>query len=287
MGGGGSPTQTGTATTTQSGWGPSKRLWRDIYSQMFKGYDWGQTPSVYEGERVAPWSDLQTQAYGQYSDYFKTGQYNDPSGMYGAQKNAAMSLLSGKPAWTVDPTATMNLYESSIKKPAMEAWREEIMPGIQGQAAASGMLHSSLTTRELGRAGGNVADMLASNLSQLQYADEQSRRQAEYAGKQMMPAGFQMAEATRQIPYSQFGQAFGVGGQERAMRQEIDQAAWQKWGEMQPENSRRLQLALQMMGIGAGLQQTQTEPVYGYPEFEWPEWAKWLMPLPASFFGQI
>ena len=105
--------------------------------------------------------------------YFDTasGKTTTPS------NQALLNVLSGKPAYEINPEATEQYYQQSVRAPALKEFRETTMPLLAESFSGPGFWSSGradATTKAISDLNTNLTQLHG----QLLYADEQARRNA-------------------------------------------------------------------------------------------------------------
>lgn len=204
----------------------------------------GQGITPYGGQRVAGITPLQESAYGMAGGYAPGieaglqgfGQF-DPSQGMGLLGAGVQGLQGAMQPW--DPAAETELWETAWKRPALETWREDVMPAIMEKGVRSaGTADSGPMRRELARSGEKLTTDLSGQLANLLYTGQQAQ-----AGRQMQGAGMlgQMAGIPGQLAGQGLGMAgqglgqmAGMGAEQRGIGQQFLGAEQAKWTEAQP-----------------------------------------------------
>jgi hypothetical protein len=174
----------------------------------------------------------------------------DP-GMAGRGMGMAESSLQDLMA-PYDPSATEDFWSKSIKAPAMEAWRDEIMPSIMERGVGmGGTARSGPMGRELARSGEDLATNLSGQLAGLQYSGQQAQlgRQQTGVNQAMNLAGLpsslmQGAGQVGGMGTDILSQMLNIGGMQRGIAGEQLQEPYAKWQQAQPWNNPYLQAFL-------------------------------------------
>lgn len=243
-----------------------KALLKALIGQIQPQIGAGITP--YAGDRVPPISPLQQQGfdimqgYMPYAQQFQdfTGQaltqYDPQRGMR-AQELGAGALENVLAPF--DPSAATEMWEKSWKQPALETWREDVMPAIMEKGVRKGgTADSGPMQRELARSGETLTTNLAGQLANLLYSGEQAQMGRQLSG---LPEAYRGAMTPTdvlgqqmqigQFPLNVMQQALGVGGQQRGIAGEQMGAEQQAWTEAQPYENPWLQYLSQALGTQA------------------------------------
>ena len=188
---------------------------QEYYTQMLEGiqgYEPGQayTPTAYGGAGYSP------TAY-RGAGYMPTA-YGESQ--YAEQMQPALTrALSGQAAYEISPETTEQYYQENIYDPAMHEYENVTRPGF---LESLGTLHSGARANLEQSSRENLARQLRGERSQLYYADEQARRQAQEAAAQRQMGGLGIAQGLR-------GQDIGRWQAENQMAQQAGQMGQQQW----------------------------------------------------------
>lgn len=167
----------------------------------------------YDEQMIAGLPDLFNQSYDQYSQ----GQYNDLS------SSAINDLISGKPAYQFDAGETTKRWKDTYAEPVMNAWKEQVMPGIKESMNMPGSLYSRGTSDYMGQQandfyGSQVAPTL---FSALQTGEQMGFQSGENANA--------MRAGALNLPYQQFAQGASAAGMLQSQEQSELTAAYQEY----------------------------------------------------------
>lgn len=197
----------------------------------------GPTPS-YPGQSYVPMT-TQEESFLKYAG----GETQTPA------NQALLNVLSGQPAYQVDPAATEQYYQKSILDPTMDVYRNTTLPLLTESFAGPGFW-SSNRANATQQSISDLTQNLASQRAELYYKDEQARRTAlENAANrraQVAPAAVEMES-----------QNLGTAGQwSRSIAQEkvaSDLARWLSGEEMDGQYisayNPNTKLALALLGV--------------------------------------
>ena len=182
-------------------------------------------------------------------------------------RKASMADSLNDPAFSINKEATDEFFRSSIKNPMLQEYREIVDPGIREAFAGPGYWGSA---RAQGQQQGaeHLATTLGSQYGQLQYADEQARRESLESAK-AREAHFadtdvqsQVAAMQEQLGQERWGKEFAeeAGKNRAALSREIEQekvmAGMQRWlmgeevdGESAGQFNPYTQLVFQALGL--------------------------------------
>ena len=237
------------APTRTDVWNPAQQeLWKNYLSPLAKKYlgangtDGEPVPS-YPGQLFVPQTEQETQFM---------GAANTLVGSLPSRQAALDQVLSGRPAYEINPDVTANYFEESIRPLAMREFRETTMPQIKESFAGPGYWGTPRMEAE-SRAGEHLAENLAAAKANLVYQDEQARRASlEQAATRQTQGALSPTDAVTSAI-----QGLGsAGAYSRQIAQEKVTADLQRWlmGEtvdgIAPEQFNPfLQYALALMGL--------------------------------------
>jgi len=259
-GGGGSSGAVSAQTAEQ------KALLKALIGQIQPELGRGVTP--YQGERVPGIQPLQQQGFdimqgfmpnaGQFQDFTTQAlsQYDPAQGMRAQELGAGALENVLKP---FDPSGATEMWEKSWKQPALNMWRDEVMPSIMEKGVRKGgTADSGPMKRELARSGEDLTTNLSAQLANLLYSGEQAQM-----GRQMqgLPEAYRGAMTPTdvlgqklqigQYPLNIMNQALQVGGQQQQQVGAEHGAAQQEWTEGQAYENPWLQYLSQALGTQA------------------------------------
>jgi len=212
----------------------------------------GQGITPYAGQTVPGISPLQQQGFGAAGGlspmaagamgYFQGALGQQAAGGGPAQQMATWALPDMLAPF--DPAGATEFWQQAHVAPAMETWRQDIMPSITESFAARGAADSGAMNRALARGGANLATGLSGQLANLLYSGQQAQM-----GRQQM--GINQAMNLAMLPGNIVGQAgqiggmgtdmvsqlLNIGGQQRGIAGEQLQEPYTKWQQAQPYNS--------------------------------------------------
>ena len=145
-----------------------RRLLDDLVDRIETGLDEGIDP--YTGQITPDATENQQRAW-QFAELMEMGARKGDQ--YHA--DAARRLMSGEPAFDIDPEAREQQFEGE-KAEAMRTFQEEIVPMISRGYAGKGLARSGAMTGSLGRAGAQLGDALNRRYNELTRADEAAMR---------------------------------------------------------------------------------------------------------------
>lgn len=165
--------------------------------------------------------------------------FDQVRGLFGTPQQSLMNdtaarLMSGQPAYEIDPTARQDLYESQFKIPAMRQFREETLPQVSEFYNARGLGRSGQHERALLDSGERLAEGLGGIQAGLMYADEEARRQSLENAANRSISGVQLGLGIGQQNLANIGALGGAAELKRGLRAERRGEAYQKWMAQQP-----------------------------------------------------
>lgn len=218
----------------------------------------GQGVTPYPGQMVPGVSPIQQQGFGLTGDmgpmvtgpqqFYQNMLTQVQPGMAGRGAGLAEETL-GDILKPFDPASATEFWETSFKRPALETWREDIMPAIMEKGVRSaGTADSGPMKRELARSGETLSTNLSAQLANLLYSGEQAQlgRQERGVGQAMNLAGLPsnlMAGAGQVggMGTDILSQMLNIGGVQRGITGEQLQEPFAKWQSAQPWNNPILQ----------------------------------------------
>jgi len=225
----------------------------------------GQGVSPYGGQMVAPLSGLQQQGMGYYGGIAPIAQQGadifgralssyDPAQGQGYLSRAAPAMASSLADY--DPTSAREYWQQSFVNPAMQNYRQNVMPQLleryAGQTGAGGM------KKAIAGSGEDLATSLNAQLANILYSGQQAQKD-----RQLQAAGLSANMA--QVPgllAQQGGQLGGMGmdlmsnvmgaGQlQQTQAQNVLSWDYQKWLQSQAYNNPWLSQMPLALGIPA------------------------------------
>lgn len=146
-----------------------------------------------------------------------------------AARDSYLSLISGDPAFEVDPAARERVYEADRARVFQDA--DDLADQFEGRYAARGLSRSGGLEQSYGRALERATVGLDATRAGLHYADEEARRGSLEAGRDRMIPG--LAARTATIA-GDTGTLIGAGGEQRAILGQQQQAEYSRWLTQQP-----------------------------------------------------
>lgn len=183
---------------------------------FFSGYDWELTPPPEYGGSTPQYTPEAPPGY--------TGPSYDPTTAptrSGIDQEALTRLLSGDPAYNIDPAATEQYFRDVIYDPAMHEYENVTRPGF---LESVGNLHSGHRANLERSSRQELARDLSAQRAGLYYADELSRRDALENAAARQTQGVGLAQ-------SQYGQDVGVWQSENQMAQNRAAQGLQQWAQ--------------------------------------------------------
>jgi len=173
----------------------------------------GMAAGAKEGKTMSSsgWTPQQTALANQMSQY-----YGENLGAYRPQLD---QLMSGQPSTQVNPAATREFFQRNIYEPAMQEYQDVTVPTLGEQMGQNYWSTARRGAEQKALQG--TQQMLAKNLADLQYKDEQARRGLQESAMNRMLQAYQFTPemmATRLLSqqpistaYMPSQGAFGLG----------------------------------------------------------------------------
>lgn len=214
----------------------------------------GQGVTPYPGQMVPGASPIQEMGFGMAGglgpmvtgpqQYFQQMLGQVEPGMAGRGMGMAEGGLQDMLA-PFDPAAATEFWETAHKRPAMEMWREDIMPAIMEKGVrTAGTSDSGPMQKELARSGEDLATGLSGQLANLLYSGQQAQmgRQQTGVNQAMQLAGMpsnimQGAGQVGGMGTDILSQMLNMGGMQRGIEGEQLQEPYAKWQFSQPYNN--------------------------------------------------
>lgn len=221
-------------------------------------------PAVsYPGARVAPLTPQELAAQ-QWANMYLQQPLPQQQPIWGPTQFATASLLSGAPAYTVNPQQGEDFYKAQ-EQAAVGYQQQYVQPTISESFAGPGYWSSARAEAETQAMEDLYSYYLGPLYYQIQYENEQARRQSELYGKQLqaqtVPYGMSMATTGAQAPATAATTGLTLGNYFRTYQQQLLEAEMQKWYEQQPVYSPYMGLMMSYLGMG---QPTGTGTYVGY-----------------------
>jgi len=176
-----------TSTKKQNIYTPEQQKLLDtLAKQTQKGLTSGVT--AYPGEMYTPLSDIENQ-------YLSSVSATTP-----ARASAFESLLSGKPAYEINPATTEAYYQSAIRDPAMREYQDTTLP-LLTESFSGPSFWSSNRAEQTQKSIQDLSEYLDTQHANLAYQDEQARRTA------LENAYSRMSGAVTAQPFTELGTA--------------------------------------------------------------------------------
>ncbi len=219
----------------------------------------GQGQQSYQGDWVAPFSDLQNQAFGQGSGYLdQFSPYRNMPAQFGQTGDALSGILSGQTgAQYITPEQTNAYYKSNIYDPAKYEFAKNTAPAIAEQFAGPGYWSSaranagSLANQELG-------NWLGTQKGQLDWQTQQQNQAIDEAKANRALSAVPLGMGYSQIPTQEAlarlqgtqGVFGGLGAPQQQQAQNQISANMQKFLEQNRiTNPEDIQIILSLLGI--------------------------------------
>jgi hypothetical protein len=259
---------TGGSKSKSSSYRPKQGQWLDQAIDLY-GSQLGQNTNVYQGDRVAGLTGLQSGALGGAKNFlsaFSTPRGEAETPLFGETGEALKGLLSGQSGATgITPAQTERYFKESISDPTMYAMRNDILPSVDSSFAGGaffGSGRSKAREKVLGDTARNLMEQRSTlgwnTLQQNQALEEAKAGRAQQAVNQGMHYSQQPAEQTMnnlRIAASQvsgLNDLLGIGSAEQTQEQKEIEASIAKFTE-ENQITDPTNLAILMSLIGQGM----------------------------------
>jgi hypothetical protein len=211
-----------------------------LYNKMLtaSSADYGTPTPSYPGQSYVPTTEAE-------QNYFDYTSGKNPT----ITQQALLNVLSGKPAYEIDPNATEAYYQKSIYEPTVKTFKDTTLPQLTESFSGPGFWSSNRADQTT-KAISNLNSDLSKQRSDLYYADEQARRSALESAASRRAS---VAPTAAQLESENLATA---GQWARSIEQEkvaSDLARWLSGEEINGESvsayNPNTQLALQLLGV--------------------------------------
>ena len=262
------------------------------------GGDLGKN-KTFEGERVAPFSDLQRDVLSgaeNYADYFSTPQQVGTP-LFKETDEATKGLLSGQTG--AQPFTDQNVedyFAKTYRDPAMKSLREDVNPAIDEAFAGPGFFGAA-RSQERVNAAQDTSDWLGEQRGALNWAALNRNQDLDEAKAGRTLSAVPMAMQYGNVPAQNamdnlriaatqvqgLGDLFGFGQAQQTQQQAELSAIWTKFIEdNQITDPETLSVLLSLVGQDIGAtQKTSTSPNVWHSE----QWANFGLQTAANFFN--
>lgn len=235
------PTKISTWNTQQ------KQLWSQLFDTAKAGMS---TPTASYPNQMYVDRTPEEQAY-----FDAVSKMYSPADL-DARRQAVNQVLSGKPSYEINPEATEQFYQESIKPGYMKEWEEVTLPTLKQQFVGPGYWGSA-RANAITEGSEDLATTLASKRAELMYQDELARRAAAESAASRQAALTGSGADTYTTAATTQANALGTAGQyARTIAQEKVTADLQRWlmgeqvgGVSATQYNPFVQLALALMGL--------------------------------------
>ena len=188
----------------------------------------GQGVPAYGGQITPGTAPLQQQAFGAAG-----GLLSSPLGT--PMQGAIGQLLSGQPAYQIDPATSMRYYTDAVYNPAMQEFGDTLR-GLDARYGAR-FGRSGAQLEAAGRAAERFGTNLAGIRGDLVYRDEMARRSAAENAMGRLGTGVQAGLGYAGDTRANLGMMAGLGGEQRAIEGQGRAEDYGKWLYAQPYNN--------------------------------------------------
>lgn len=242
---------TGKETLDITNWTKEQQELAKKLGSYFSGQA-GKGVPAYEGDFVAPVSKYEQKALDTLGSYL-----SEDSGIQPAATTAVTKALTGDYKDIVDPATTRALYER-IKKQALTQDLPELQETLAKNANLSGMYFSGPHTHEQFKLLGDTEEQLLNILANLEYSDEQTRRDIAREREARTISAIPQALSVEQMPITKATAGLALGSLPRELEQMRLTADFTEWLRTQDYNNPLIQSMLSYLGI-RGKQTTEAE----------------------------
>jgi len=248
LGGGSSPAQIQTQTTSSSPWAPQQPYLEEIFKGAQDAYG-SAAPSFYPNSTVVDFSPQTQQALGGIEQRATAGSPLQQQAMQQAQNTVQGDYLQASPFLS-------GAYEQAMQ-PVMQQWQNQIAPGIDAQFinAGAGGMRSGAYANARNTAEDTLARAMTGTAADMAYKDYSKERGYQ---NQMIGA----APGLAQSDYADYQQLMNVGGAREGLAQAQLQENIDRYQFEQNRPWEQLARYSGMVGGGYGQQTTQQKPLY-------------------------
>jgi len=166
-----------------------------------------------------------------------------------AQRNALVSALSGKPAFSLNQNVTERYFRNAVVAPAMRAFDTDIAPRLAESFAGAGATYHSGLSQARAKTLADMQVSFGSELSRLMAQNQLTQAQlAESARARQLNAVPIASQASAQ-PIQNMGLLAQILGQEQAYKQAQAQAQYSEFLRLAPENNPYYKYLFQLAGL--------------------------------------
>lgn len=246
-------------------WTPEQRDIASKLSQYF-GSQIGKGLPAYTGRFVAPMSQYEQQGLGSLGQYLSGG----PSKTLGTAQDAIQRALTGDYADIVSPESTQKLF-SRIKEQTLGTVLPELQDTLAKNVNLSGMYFSGPHMESQRKLQETTGEQLLNTLAQLEYSDEQKRRdvalERERRQLEAVPSALSLSQWEEGAPLRKTAASQTYGALPREIEQATLTSDFTEWLRTQAQNNPILAMALSLLGQkGYGESKgtiEQTDPMSG------------------------
>lgn len=188
----------------------------------------GQGVDPYSGQITPGTSPLQQQAFGAAG-----GLLSNP--LSTPMQSGVERLLSGEPAYQIDPATSRAYYDEAVYRPAMQEFGDTLRGLDARYGARFGKSGAQLEAAH--RAAERFGTNLAGIRGDLAYRDEMARRQAAENAMGRIGTGVQAGLGMSGDMRANLGMMAGLGGEQRAIEGQQLAEDYGKWLYAQPYNN--------------------------------------------------
>lgn len=219
---------------------PKQRLVSQALGQVIHK-NIGLPSKKYQGDIVAPLDPGFDQVQSLIDSY-------DPSAFMSGTSSALDDLLSGKPAFDLDPSVIDAYFRDSVAAPALRNYQDNILPQLNAAYAGHGAAFSTRLSQAKGKALGDINADLVAQLAQTQLAAQTTRAQLADSAANRRVQGVQLAQQQTAAPLTHATLMEQALAPFQQNKQATATANYNEWVRTRPENNPYMQLALSYIG---------------------------------------
>lgn len=234
---------------------PQQKAVSDPLSEYLKK-NVGQGVAGYTGKLTAGPSQYEQQGLNTLGNYIA-----QPSEATGWGSAALKTQLSGAPSTNINPQASEDYFNNSVRAPLMKQFNEDIMPQVRERYNSGGMFYGTPRERAENNALQDLEGNLVSQKSNLAYQDEQARRGLAESASARQLSALPQGLAYGQEPLTRVAASQNYGALPRTLEQSDLMAQYAEWLRTRPESNPTLPMALQYIDQAQmGMSQQQPTP---------------------------
>jgi hypothetical protein len=200
---------------------------------------------AYSGEMYAPTGDINTTLFSKVKDLLASGGTNS-----GTIQDLVTKYMSNPNVETFDPANVTELFNKTVKAPALQSFNEDILPAISEKLAGRNAFQSGATVYEMNKAGSDLASDLSSQLATMMETERTNVANRNLTTNQTnISSILSLLGLDEQSINNLLSQAGTVGTTQQTLNQQPYTEAYTKWSTSQPYNNPWLQYMMQALGV--------------------------------------